>query len=327
MHALAMEMPGNERRSHRRPVRSWAYCKVMRDVMIVAIATVISLTVVIAIMGEQTMWTRQGMADVAPWGGAAALMVALVVSKIVILCVDRRRELWASRRAISCCTWRPGSAAAARLSSAGKERRWRARARACRRTVLECCCGFLGAMVGLALFVAGILVIRALNVEHLDDVHPGSRCDYLTEYLGHRHRKFLWVIPLHDDVPITSNASWCAEMRRLADREGLVLGMHGVRHASDRGDLREFELLPESAARLALDEGVALWRACFHASPAHFAFPGQWGSKEVVRLLRDEYGMEVRSLVDGMLGKVFHCDDGFCGSAFWFCANWFNSMM
>jgi len=57
MHALAMEMPGNERRSHRRPVRSWAYCKVMRDVMIVAIATVISLTVVIAIMGEQTMWT------------------------------------------------------------------------------------------------------------------------------------------------------------------------------------------------------------------------------------------------------------------------------
>lgn len=329
MHALDLEAPadltGDGRRNRRRPVRRSTCCKCLRDVLIVATSTLICLTVAIAIMSEQTMWTRQGVTDVAPWGGAAALMVAVVVSKALILCVDRRRELWASRRGLSCCRWRPGSAAAARLSSAGREvELWRRLARAGWRSLVECCRLSLGLAIGLALFVAGVLMLRAFNVEHLDDVHP-DQCEYLADYLTHRHRKFLWVIPLHDDVPITSNASWCAEMRRLVDREGLLLGMHGVRHASDRRGLREFEQLPESDARIALDEGIALWRACFHASPAHFSFPGQWGSKQLVRLLRDEYSMEVRSLADGMLQKVFHCDDSFCGpEGFWFCANWFN---
>ena len=38
-------------------------------------------------------------------------------------------------------------------------------------------------------------------------------------------------------------------------------------------------------------------------------------------MLRDEYGMRVRSLVDGLLQRIYHCDDSFCPSPI-LCRSW-----
>lgn len=132
--------------------------------------------------------------------------------------------------------------------------------------------------------------------------------------------QFLWLIPILDGVPMSSNASWCAEMVRLQREEGLVLGMHGVHHSMREG-MHEFEHLTVAEARAVIEDGLAVWRAAFNTTPEHFSFPGQWGSPEIVAMLRDDYRIRVRSLVDGLMQRVFHCDDSWCDV---FCKSWFN---
>ena len=83
----------------------------------------------------------------------------------------------------------------------------------------------------------------------------------------------------------------------------------------------EFEGLDEAETRARIAQGVAIWRAAFNGtSPRHFSFPGQWGSRHAVRILRHEYGMYVRTLFDGLVARIYHCDDGWCELT---CKSWF----
>jgi hypothetical protein len=55
---------------------------------------------------------------------------------------------------------------------------------------------------------------------------------------------------------------------------------------------------------------------------AAIALGQEWSSPEIVRMLTDEYGFTVRTLVDGLFHRIYHCDDSFCGDAAAFCRSW-----
>jgi hypothetical protein len=75
----------------------------------------------------------------------------------------------------------------------------------------------------------------------------------------------------------------------------------------------------------------------------------EWGTTEIVRMLKDEYGFtvrtlldgfiatlaacalrsppcvatwQVRTLLDGLFHRIYHCDDSFCGDAAALCRTW-----
>jgi len=183
-----------------------------------------------------------------------------------------------------------------------------------------------GLLFGGVLFLSGVLVARATGPQHLDDVTPTEiPCSWLQTYRQHKdHTRFLWIIPRYEGVNITSNRTFCEEMMRLRDEEGFVLGMHGVDHGfSDDGE-QEFEDLPDDEVRAKLALGVSIWMDAFKgAAPRHFSFPGEWATHFTVRLLQDEYRMQVRTLANGLLNKLYHCDDSFCET---FCKAWFQDM-
>lgn len=183
----------------------------------------------------------------------------------------------------------------------------------------------VGNLLAVALAFVGISVARQLSSRHLDDVTPTrAGCPFLPAFRSRPHAKYLWIIPLGvDGTPMSANSSWSAEMRRLRDEEGFILGMHGLDHyrewgrcesggpgtdAPGVGCLAEFEALDLASARHKVNRGVAIWRAAFNATPTHFSFPAAFGTREIVRLVRDEYGMRVRTFGDVVFSKVYHCD-------------------
>jgi len=154
---------------------------------------------------------------------------------------------------------------------------------------------------------------RKHGSQHLDDIHPSLPCPILDEFVHQRsQRQYLWIIPLQDRLPISTYPDWCARMRGLAAAGEVTLGMHGVYH--DTND--EFDSPPgvmrELNATTLLNLGVAEWHACFHSAPRHFAPPGQHISAENLRIVRDDFHMEVRSVMDGLTARIYHCDDTFC---------------
>ena len=71
--------------------------------------------------------------------------------------------------------------------------------------------------------------------------------------------------------------------------------------------------------------GVSIWHDAFGSAPRHFSFPGQWGSRAIVDALKSDFNFtHVRSLADGMLQRVYHCDDSFCDI---FCKAWFTDIV
>ena len=184
-------------------------------------------------------------------------------------------------------------------------------------------CHYIAAVgAGFVIFVVSVWLSRAASGANLDDVNP-SGCAFLPAYRQRPNAKYLWIIPVHDGVNMSANASWCAEMLRLQREEGLVLGMHGVHHTPHADGRREFEGLTLDEARQLLTLGVAVWRDAFGAAPTHFSFPGEWATPAIVPMLRDEFHFtHVRSLIDGLLHRIYHCDDAFCGSAAFMCRDW-----
>lgn len=184
-----------------------------------------------------------------------------------------------------------------------------------------------GIAMGLLLFLLSVYLSRTQSARHLDDVSPLIPCDYLNTFRKHPSAKFLHVIPMHSGVPMSANRTWCDSIKRL-EQEGFVLSMHGVHHQmrwSNGVDVREFEGLSLAEARARMAVGVAVWQDAFGSPPRHFSFPGQWGSKAIVDMLKSEFNFtHVRSLADGALQRVFHCDDSFCQT---FCKAWFTDLV
>jgi len=216
---------------------------------------------------------------------------------------------------------------------------WCRVSRQCRRHKLvgrrrsACCtalCHYAAAFAaGLLLFLVIVWPIRAMSGAHLDDVSVRavvdgrfSECFHMPNFLALPNAQFLWIIPINSGINISSNASWCAQMAELRSRHGLTLGMHGVHHQYQPDGKREFEGLPLPEARERVELGLAVWHDAFGERPSHFSLPGEWSSPEIVRMLTDEYGFTVRTLVDGLFHRIYHCDDSFCGDAAAFCRSW-----
>ena len=240
------------------------------------------------------MWTRLGATCVAPVAGALTVLTTAVV-------VD--------------------SVASAPTKEQTKQSRHQSRLSVCCATRVS-----LGLGAGALLIVFCVFLSRLWGPEHLDDLSAAVRCDYLQEYARRNpsRTQFLWLIPLHHGVPLASNATLVAQVLHLRSLGRFELGMHGVRHQAHGDGTREFETLSAAEVRLRLDEGVEAWRTAFNETPRFFSFPGQWASRSAVSIAAEEYGMHVRSILDGVTGRVFHCDDSWCNSPL--CQNEFNAV-
>lgn len=247
-----------------------------------------------AAVNDNLMWTRVGATQVAPYIFLATLVISGALSEFAFMQCARKRKH--------------------RLQTQPGRRRVGG--------ALGCVCQICSAIaLGLVIFFGCVWLSRGLSGANLDDVNP-SGCPFLPQYLERGNAHFLWIIPIHDDVNISSNSSWCAQMLRLQDEQGLILGMHGVHHEMQPDGNREFEGLSVEEARKKLEVGVEVWRAAFGAAPTHFSFPGEWASHGIAQMVRDDFHMHVRTLLDGLLGRIYHCDDSFCGSGAFMCRDW-----
>ena len=94
---------------------------------------------------------------------------------------------------------------------------------------------------------------------------------------------------------------------------GLLHGVTAKRH----------DLAVGVTERAHVAKQATLHRDAFGAAPTHFSFPGEWATPAIVPMLRDEFHFtHVRSLIDGLLHRIYHCDDAFCGSAAFMCRDW-----
>ena len=293
-------------------VSTCACCGMSCDVCLSAICCAMGLFTTFLVL-EDALFSRAAIGGVLLSGlGIAAFASISAVEIFIFLC--RRGSLYRKAR----------PASSARHLPTSRYRSLRDRAPLARHS----CCRFVVALgLGFFFFVLFTGVIRTLSGLHLDDLHP-SGCPQYVNFRRHAHAKFLWIIPVVGGMPISDNTTWCAEMLRLEREEGFVLGMHGVRHewwwdeaGEGQGAKAEFEGLELPVARERIEQGLAVWADAFNGSvPSHFSFPGQWGEIDLVRELRSRYGMRVRTLFDGLIGRVYHCDDTWCDFT---CKSWF----
>ena len=194
----------------------------------------------------------------------------------------------------------------------------RARGRgACCSACLRVCCRFTAIALGAFVFTGLVLALmRRLGPQHLDDVHPSLLCPFMARFVARPQRQLLWIIPMHEHLPISTYPDWCARMRGLAAAGEVTLGMHGVYHDSNDEFLHACAAGPcawgvRNVTGL-LDEGIREFQRCFGAAPRHFAPPGQHISPRNLDIVRDVYGMQVRTTLDGLTSRIYHCDDTFC---------------
>ena len=297
----------------------------------------ISLGAVIACM-QETFWTYEGTMMTAKVGPTIVVACAVLTELMLLSCSSsvckRRRTKLADLSGVNMpieftmqlVSRRLNARKSSMLEDEDEEpvqrgpdraqKRWTACRRAC-----GCGCTLLtGAVLGLLFFLCAVYVARALGPQHLDDVTP--TCGWLQTFRTEHHgaSRFLWIIPNYENVSITANRPFCDEMMRLRDEEGFTLGMKGVEGG------HEFQDIADADARAKVARGVEIWRAAFNATPLHFSFPGEWATEYTVELLRaPPYRMQVRSLVDGLLNKIYQCDASFCCDRC-FCSAWFQDL-
>ena len=164
---------------------------------------------------------------------------------------------------------------------------------------------------GLGCTVLTLWLLRKFSPQHLDDVHPSLPCPLMERFVRRPQQQFLWVIPMHGGSGISGFPDWCARQRALAAAGEVTLGMHGVHHDTNN----EFVELRGANLTALLDRGVDEFRRCFGAEPTHFAPPGQRITTANLGIVRGAgYGMRVRSAIEGLTSRIYHCDDAFCPS-------------
>jgi len=170
----------------------------------------------------------------------------------------------------------------------------------------------------LAWFGTATWILRSTGYEHLDDMHPSNSCPILDSFVLRSKTQYLWIIPFQNGTAISDFPEWCADLKQLEQDGLVVLGMHGVYHEWHEDGSAEFECCVDPASLM--EEGLAVWKKAFNATPKHFAFPGGFGSAENAAFLQDTYGMYLRSLLNGLLHRVYHCDDSFCNDGKFMCS-------
>lgn len=307
----------------------------------------ISLGAVIACM-QEIFWTYEGTMMTAKVGPAIVVACAVLTELMLLSCssslCNRRRTKLADLSGVNMpieftmqlVSRRLNARMSSMLEDVDEEPvqrgpdRAQKRGTACRRACGCVCTLLAGAVLGLLFFLCAVYVARAHGPQHLDDVTPTQiPCGRLQTLRTQRKNRprFLWIIPNYENVSITVNRSFCDEMMRLQNEEGFTLGMKGVDNGLSADGRQEFQDIADADARAKVARGVEIWRAAFNGSkPLHFSFPGEWATEYTVELLRaPPYRMQVRSLVDGLLNKIYHCDASLCCGR-WFCSAWFQDM-
>lgn len=142
------------------------------------------------------------------------------------------------------------------------------------------------------LFEMNYFFIRAAGPRQIDDVHPSAGC--AREYL--KKSDILWVIPKFKNIPITSNKTWCEQVKNL----NKTIGLHGIRHT-----WKEFG--KEKIAKEDLEEAISLIEECFNQTPTMFKPPHLTLSPQNKKLLK-EYNFTIKKRFNQLTNKIYHCN-------------------
>lgn len=140
------------------------------------------------------------------------------------------------------------------------------------------------------LAIVMVIVSRQTLHEELDDVHPYI-LDIDDPYL--QRSKWLWVIPLYMNEPISNHPEWVQYIKNT----GKHIGLHGVHHtyrefATDRSD--EY-----------IDKGIEEFTRAFGYYPTHFKAPSLALSENNRRKIIAK-GMGIKSHWNQIIHRVYH---------------------
>ena len=131
---------------------------------------------------------------------------------------------------------------------------------------------------------------RSFLHEELDDVHPiimGSDDPHI------QRSKWLWVIPLYMDEPISNYPEWIKDIKNT----GKKIGLHGVKHTH-----KEFG---KDLSDDYIDAGVQEFYKAFGYYPKYFKAPSLAMTKNNTKKI-EERGMEIKSRINQIIHTVHH---------------------
>jgi peptidoglycan/xylan/chitin deacetylase (PgdA/CDA1 family) len=129
-----------------------------------------------------------------------------------------------------------------------------------------------------------------MSREELDDVHP--RIQDVDDPLVKRS-KWLWVMPLYMDDPISNHPEWVARIKNT----GKILGLHGVKHTYN-----EFGYdLSEDYIQSGIDE----FTKAFGYPPRHFKAPKISLTKNNEAIIR-KHGMDIKGRFNQIIHQAHH---------------------
>lgn len=142
------------------------------------------------------------------------------------------------------------------------------------------------------IFILILIVVlsREYSDRELDDVHPRIMNSY-DPYIS--FSKWLWVIPLYMDDPISNYPEWIDNLKKT----GKKIGLHGVKHIH-----KEFE---QNLTEEYIDAGIEEFTKAFGYYPTHFKAPSLALTAENKKILLAR-GINIRGRIDQILHTVYH---------------------
>ena len=147
-------------------------------------------------------------------------------------------------------------------------------------------------LVGIIFIIICLFLIRAGSPREIDDISPNIKCEQ--KYI--KKSNILWVIPLHNNTPISNNQSWCKEILSL----NKTLGMHGIYHS-----YHEFENYVNETELIYAKQ---IFEECFGYEPTLFKPPYLRLSLENKQLLKNN-NLEIKWIWNQNFHKVYHCQN------------------
>ena len=146
----------------------------------------------------------------------------------------------------------------------------------------------------LSLVLLGVFVIilsREYSHREIDDVHPRIIENMDDPFV--RKSKWLWIIPLYMDDPISNYPEWVEEVKK----SGKKIGWHGVKHTH-----KEFE---KDLTDEYIDSGIAEFKKAFGFYPTHFKAPSLALTKNNKKKIEDR-GIKIKSRFNQVMHTVYH---------------------
>jgi predicted deacetylase len=148
------------------------------------------------------------------------------------------------------------------------------------------------AILLIILLIPLFFLIRIFSSTQIDDISPEISCPELKQY----DPDILWIIPKYNNIPISSNKTWCKEIITL----NKTLGIHGITH-----EYKEFE---KEIKTEDLEEAINIFEECFNKKPEIFKAPQLALSKENKKLL-EKYNLTLFGQINQIKSKVYHCEN------------------